>query len=407
MEKNAKEIIDALSTGPVKQFILDHENDDVRDLILKHKDILGIPIARVMEQIATRRKAREKLPLYYNTPEIIFSPPANFEQSSSELTAQYKSEIINSSFTTEKAIIADLTGGFGVDAYFFSKTAQKVHFVEPDTSLLEIARHNHQLLGARNIQYHNSTAENFIRATGEYFDFAYLDPSRRTAAKKKVHAFEDSQPDVLKLTSEIFEKTCVMMVKASPLLDIQAGMSQLTCVKNVFVVSVYNECKEILFLCEEDFAGIAAIEAVNILGDLVVQKFEFSFQEERRQMVEYSDPLKYLYEPNASILKAGAFKSVAIRFNLKKIQSSTHLYTGDHLIESFPGKRFLIEKSIRPDPSEIKKYYPDGKANVTTRNYPLSPEALKKKTGLKDGGEKFLIGFSGQKKKYLVVAKKL
>lgn len=196
-----------------------------------------------------------------------------------------------------------------------------------------------------------------------------------------------------------------MVVKASPLLDIQAGMAQLASVKKVFAVSVNNDCKELLFFCEKGFEGTAVITAVNIPEGHTPQMFEFSFPEERAQKVEVSDPLRYLYEPNASILKAGAFKSAAARFNLKKIHVNTHLYTGEHLVDNFPGRKFLIEELVKP--STLKKYFPDGKANVTTRNYPLTPEALKKKTGLKDGGEKFLIGFSGEKKKFLAVARRL
>jgi hypothetical protein len=133
----------------------------------------------------------------------------------------------------------------------------------------------------------------------------------------------------------------------------------------------------------------------------------FTLAEEQSQQITFSEPLAYLYEPNASILKAGAFKTVATRFDLHKIHPSTHLYTGEHALDSFPGRAFRIEALVRPDPEELRKYFPDGKANVTTRNYPLSPDELKKKTGLKDGGEKFLIGFGGQKKKYLAVAGRL
>ena len=407
LEMSAKEKIDALSSEPVQKYILDHEHHDVRDLVLKHKEILGIPAVSILEQIATRGKAKVKLPLYYHTSKIIFPPAENFEQSSSESTAFYKSEILRNLLSGREGTVADLTGGFGVDTYFLSKVMQKVDCVEPQTSLMEIARHNHSLLGASNINYHLSSAEDFVRSTDRSFDIIYADPSRRTDERKKIHALEDSQPDVLKLKAEIFKKTRLLLIKASPLLDIQAGMTQLANVRRVYVVSVTNECKEILFLLEKDFEGDPVVDAVNLQGDRVDQRFEFSFPEERKQTIHFSDPLKYLYEPNASILKAGAFKSVASRFNLRKIQVNTHLYTGDQFIDDFPGRKFLVEASIRPDRAEVKKSLPDGKANVTTRNYPLTPEALKKKTGLKDGGEKFLIGFSGQQKKYLVVASRL
>jgi hypothetical protein len=257
------------------------------------------------------------------------------------------------------------------------------------------------------LEYHSATAEEFLKATNETFDFIYADPSRRTAGKKKVHALEDAQPDIIKLKTEIFNRTTVLVVKASPLLDIQAGMAQLSCVKRVFVISVSNECKELLFFCEKGFSGISAIEAVNIASGPAGESFEFSLPEEREHIISFSNPLAYLYEPNASILKAGAFKSVAARFNLRKIAVNTHLYTSERLVETFPGRKFFIEALAKPDAGDLKKFFPGGKANVTTRNYPLSPEALKKKTMLKDGGEKFLIGFSGEKKKFLAVARRL
>ena len=405
--RKTKEIIEALSAESLQQYIRDHEHDDGRELVLKHKEIFGVPSALISDQIVGRKKAKEKLPLYYNTRQIIYPPAINLEQSSSQQTALFKSEIILNLFPSGKATGADLTGGFGVDTFFLSKALNKIHYVEPQESLLEIARHNHNRLGADNIQYHASSAEVFIKEIHQPLDFFYIDPSRRTQARKKIHALEDSEPDVLNLKNGIFKKSAILLLKASPLLDIQAGLAQLATVKKVFVVSVNNESKEVLFLCEKDFAGVPVVEAVNLLEHSPNQIFQFTFPEEREEEVTFSDPLKYLYEPNASILKAGAFKSVASRFNLKKIQTNTHLYTAEHLLEQFPGRKFLVEKIVRPDVGEMKKHFPDGKANITTRNYPLTVEALKKKIGLKDGGEKFLVGFSGQHKKFLVIARRI
>lgn len=408
MKKNTKETFKALSHGPVQEFILEHERKDIKDLVLKNKVLFGIPTAQLIDQIGTRRKAKTKLPSYYNTAGIIFPPPANFEQSSSEATARYKSEIIASLTENPGGKGADLTGGFGVDSYFLSKHFREVHYVEPQASLLELARYNHEMLGVRNVQYHALTAEDFINSTQETFDFIYVDPSRRTAEKKKVHALEDAQPDVLGLKDEIFSKTSLMIVKGSPLLDIQAGMTQLGCVSNVFVVSVDNECKELLFVCRQHFRDEPLITAADISDTGEVQHtFAFTFSQEKQEQTVFQEPLKYLYEPGAAILKAGAFKFIARHFNLRKIQANTHLYTSDNLLTAFPGRTFEIEAFVKPDPGVLKKYFPEGKANVTTRNYPLTPEALKKKTGLKDGGEKFLFGFSGEKKKFLVVARRL
>ena len=406
MEKSTKETIEALSSGPVRKYIADHEDSDIRKIILKHKEILGIPTAQLLDQISTRRKAKDKLPLYYHTDGVIYPPPENFEQSSSESTAIFKSSVIGGLPDAGTFTGADLTGGFGVDTYFLSRVLQKMHYVEPKRSLFDLAAHNHRLLGAANIEYHNTTAEQFIAHAGS-FDLIYVDPSRRTESKKKIFSLEESQPPILSLADTIFSKTRLLMVKASPLFDIQAGIRKIPFVSEVYIVAVNNECKEILFVSEKGCAKVPRIKAVDINPSGTTNIFSFTFEKERDEQIEYSEPRRYLFEPNASILKAGAFKTVGNRHHLQKIHSSTHLYTGDQDVGEFPGRKFLIEAFVRPEPAELKKFFPEGKANVTTRNYPLSPEALKKKMRLQDGGEKFLIGFSGQKKKYLAVAQRL
>ena len=408
MKKNIKDILDALSSGPIQKFILENEHTDVRDLVLKNKTLFSIPAANLSEQIGVRRKAKEKLPLYFNTAGILYPPTANFEQCSSQETALYKSDLIARVVTNaSSAVGADLTAGFGVDTFFVSEKVRRMHYVEPESFLLELAQHNHELLGRNNIDYHPGTAEDFLQATALEFDFVFIDPSRKSKKGQRVSAFEHAQPDILKLQEKIFARTSLLLIKASPLLDLQAGISQLRSVKEIHVVSVNNECKEVLFLCERGYEGEVIVEAVNLSSNRVTQSFRFSFAEERAQGISFGDPSAFLYEPNASILKAGAFKTIAARFNLKKIAASTHLYTASTLVREFPGRTFQVEKFVKPDRVELMKNFPDGKANVTTRNYPLSAEALKKKSGLQDGGEKYLLAFSGPDKKYVVVARRV
>ena len=395
-----------MSSGPVRKYLIENENDDIRSVILKHKEILGVPTSELFEQIATRRKAKDKLPLYYQTEGIVYPPQHNLEQSSSQRTASFKAEIV-ASLLKPDPIIADLAGGFGVDTYFLSKKAAKVHYIEANESLLQLARHNHELLRATNIEYHHSSAETFLASTREAFDLIYVDPSRKSEDKKKILLLDESSPNIVMLAKDVFSKTMSLLVKASPLLDIQAGIAKLPFVRKVFVVSVKNECKEVLLQCEKGYEDTPIVASVNLPGDADIESFEFTFPEERTVAISYGEPLTYLYEPNASILKAGAFKSVAARFRITKLQANTHLYTSDKLVENFPGKKFIIDRFVKPDPGALKTFFPDGKANVTTRNYPLSAEALKKKTRLTDGGDKFLIGFSGEKKKYLAVARRL
>lgn len=396
-----------MSSGPVRNYLIEHEHSDIQEAILKNREMFGIPTGQLLEQIAIRRKAREKLPLYFSTPNIIYPPSENFEQSSSERTAVFKSEIAAGVLDGGDSTGVDLTAGFGVDAYFLGRRMTRFHCVEPNQSLLDIARYNHKLLGVTNTEYHHTTAEDFLKTTEQSFDLVYIDPSRRTDGKRKVIGFEESKPDIVHLATAIFERTTWLMVKASPLLDLQAGISQLPFVKSVFVVSVDNECKEILFLSLKGHSEVPEIEAINFPKEGDPQTFHFSFPEERTEVVKFDKPRTYLYEPNASIMKAGAFKSVASRYRLRKLHPNTHLYTSEEFVSEFPGRKFRIEAIVRPDRSAVRKHLPEGQANVATRNYPMSAEALKKKTGLKDGGEKFLIGFTGMDKKYVAVASRL
>ena len=357
MKEDTKELIAALSSGPVQKYIEDHKNDDIRKIILKNKVILGIPTAHLLDQISTRRKAQNKLPLYYNTPGIIYPRQEYLEQSSSEQTARFKAEIISSFAGHSVFTGADLTGGYGVDTFFISRVVTKIHYIEPDNALLDLAAHSHSLLGAWNIEYHATTAEEFLKTPGPV-DFIFVDPSRRTEAKRKVLHLEDSQPDVVQLASQIFLKTKLLIIKASPLFDIQAGLSKIPFVTEVYVVSVNNECKELLFVSEEGKQITPQIKAVNIQDNEERQNFSFTLFEEQSQQITFGEPLEYLYEPNASILKAGAFRTIATRFDLQKIHPSTHLYTAENALDSFPGRAFRIEALVRPDPEQLKKYFP-------------------------------------------------
>jgi hypothetical protein len=392
-----------LASSEIQQFIRDHENDDEKALILKHKEILGVPAALIADQIAGRRKAKEKLPLYYQTEGIVYPPSINLEQSSSEQTARFKSQLVSESLEHLNTC-ADLTGGLGIDTFFFSQIFQRVTYIEPDWKLLQLAKHNHHTLEVDSISYENLTAEEFF-GRAEKFDFAYIDPSRRSA-DKKIFSLTDSTPNILGLQSKIFDKTENVLVKTSPLLDLQLGISELKFVREVYVVAVNNEVKEVLFFLENDFSGEPAIHAVNLKSERTEQ-FEFKFSEEKSLQVTYDDPQTYLFEPNAAILKSGAFKSIAKTFELGKIGASTHLYTSAELRKQFPGRIFKIQAFVKPEPKRLQEHFNDGKANIITRNYPLTVEELKKRTRLSDGGDKYLIGFSGQNEKFLCAAERI
>jgi hypothetical protein len=401
-------VIPELLNSQVIDFILKHENDDVNELLLKHKNIEGVPASVIADQIRGRQKSKDKLPVLYRNTQIIYPPTVNLEQSSSEQTARFKLSFVKDLFGNNLPLQgADLTGGFGVDACFLSTAFSQYHFIEPNTTLIGIARHNHQVLAAKNIAYENTDAADFLNKLSGRLDFVYIDPSRRAAGNTKVFSLADCEPELISLQHEIFLRSPYMLVKTSPLLDLKVGIKELQFVKRVIVVSVNNECKEILFFCEKDFAGEPRIEAVNLFENAEPAEFRFLFSEENQAEPRFSQASVFLYEPNASILKAGAFKLMSTRFGLHKLHVNTHLYTSDDLIQNFPGRIFRVIDTVKPDPKVLSKYFPAGQANVTTRNYPLSVADLKKKTGLKDGGDKFLIGFTDAKQKSVVVAERI
>lgn len=391
----------------VQQFIRDHENDDVKQLVLKFKHVEGVPIAVIADQINGRRKAIGKLPTFYANQNIFYPPGLNLEQSSSEKTAQYKSEFISRELSLKKlGVIADLTGGFGVDSFYLSKIANRVLYLEPNQQLFEIVKHNHASLRALNIDHQNTSAEEFLQQHSHPLDLVYIDPSRRVKGNQKVFKLSDCEPDVAALQPSIFEKTNHLLVKTSPLLDLHQGLKELQGTKKILILAAENECKEVLFLCEKNFLGEPEIIAVNLQANKV-DTFSFLLQEERETKAIFSDPLTYLYEPNAAILKAGAFKTLAARTGLSKLHVNTHLYTSRELMKDFPGRVFNLETSLKSEPKEIAKHFPEGKANVFTRNYPLSVEELKKKLKLKDGGDRYLAAFTGEHGKFLFVANRL
>jgi hypothetical protein len=395
-----KKFLPLLVESPIQEYLFEHEQEDARALVLKQKEVLGIPASVIATQLSGRSTAKNKLPTWYKTKGIVYPPTINLEQCSSEATATFKAGILKKEIKS-RLVGAELTGGFGVDSYFLSTIFKSTHHVDVNEELLEIAKHNHKTLGADSITHHNETAELFIESSKETFDVVYIDPSRRDQQSRKVYRLADCAPDIATLQHTIFKKSNFLLVKASPLLDIQQGLRELISVKKVFVVSVENECKELLFFAEKNYSGNAQIEAVDLKNSgLVRSSFVFSSDQEKESTSKWSEPLTYLYEPNASIMKAGAFKLVGERYDLYKLSTNTHLYTSEELITDFPGRIFQIEK-LNPTQKELQSLLPTKQVNILTRNYPLRPEELKKKLGVRDGGEKYLIGFSTQTKKHV------
>lgn len=365
----------------IQKFIKDHEHHDPFVLSLKYKNISGVSIIDIAGQIQSRQKAKKKLPEWYQKQDIFYPPVVSVEQSSSQIAAQYKSSLIKG-----KQFI-DLTGGMGVDIYYFAKSFDECIYVEKNAELAEIAKHNFSILSAKNIKVVQGDAETIISHLPSA-DFIYLDPSRRT--NRKVFLMSDSEPDMARLLPKIFTKTSNVLLKLSPMMDIAAAVDELKYVATIHIVSINNDLKETLYFLKRGFSGEPIRHAINITGtDREVLRFSKS--EELGAKVAYALPQSYLFEPNAAVLKSGAFKILSQRFNLSKLHVNSHLYTSHQHLTGFPGRIYMVREILKYDLKSLKKAIPDKKINLVVRNFPLSVDKIKKETGFNDGGDNFLF----------------
>lgn len=386
-----------------QKFIIENENADVRQLALKAHLYPHLPIPELIVQIATRQKAKTKLPTFYAEERVIYPSALSLEQCSSEQTATYKANLVKGK------LLIDLTGGLGVDAFFFSRHFEKVIYVERNEDLAAIAKHNFEVLGAKHITVINSDAQEFIKKFHEKVDYIYLDPARRDQANRKVVLLEDCEPNILGMLPLLDTK---VVLKTSPMLDIDLATRSLGYVTEVLILAVENECKEVVYFIDKNhqqaqFSKNQIIKTVHLAKNQI-QTFSFHQQEEETVEVPLALPQNYLYEPNAAILKAGAFKTVAKTYGINKLAIHTHLYTSTHLVENFAGRIFHIQAICKLDKKELASYLPDNKANITVRNFPLSVEEIRKKTSIKDGGDIFLFAITNcEGKKVVLVSKRV
>ncbi len=367
----------------VVEFIQAHLETDTATLMLSSGKYPDLPMKYISSQIASRQKGKQKIPQWFADPEIIFPPKENLEQASSEITAKFKSRFL------EGKSFVDLTGGSGIDTFYLSKKFESTSYVEPNTHLCEISKYNFGIMGV-DVDIVSSTAEDFLSSDTRKFDWVFIDPSRRDGAKNRVYALEDCVPNVLEIREELL-KVGQVLIKASPMLDIKRTLREIKECYKVQVLAVDNEVKELLFYLENNFDGDATIESWNISDKKEDSLFSFNYSEEKKSYSELSEPLKYLYEPNSALMKAGPYHLIALRNGFKKLHSSTHLYTSDDLVSDFPGRIFNIDEVFKPSKKEIKKRFPAGKVNVVVRNYPEGATDLKKRFKLMDGGDAFLI----------------
>ncbi len=367
------------------QFIHKHQEEDIRALALQGKKYPEVDLAVALSQISGRQTAKYKIPTWYATEGIWYPRHLSLEQCSSETTASYKASVCQG-----KSLV-DLTGGFGIDCAFLATRFREAEYVEQQEELCAIATHNFPLLGLQHIHIHHKDAVEFLKEM-KPVDWIYLDPARRdTAGSKTVH-LSDCTPDITQISSLLLEKADRVMIKLSPMLDITQALKQVPGVSEVHIISVKNECKELLLILSGKQMHSPLITCVH-LGYTHDSSFCFLREEEAAAVCEYvTEPGRYLYEPNTSILKAGAFSLPAQKYNLKKLHPHSHLYTSDEWCGEFPGRRFEVEGNCSFHKKEWTHLMNGNrKANITVRNFPLTVAEIRKRMKVQEGGDIYLF----------------
>ena len=381
----------------------------------------------IARQTEGRKIIANKLPSWAENMSILFPVKISLEQCSSEATAIYKAGLVRGES------LVDLTGGFGVDCSFLSRNFTSVDYVEQNEELCQIAEHNFAALGL-NIRVNNAESVDFLKKM-PFVDCIYIDPARRDVKGKKTADLSLCSPNLLEIRDILLEKCNTLLIKLSPMFDISSALEVFPECKQVHVVSVKNECKELLLLVEGGFCGETEIVCVD-LDELGVRNFAVSesnvqftetlpneskiaegneepgitsvasnLKKEKGEIISYSFPKSYLYEPNASIMKAGLFKTVANKYNVQKLHPSTHLYTSEELVPNFPGRSFEIKRVTKVQKKKIQDIE---KANLSTRNFPGNVADLRKKLKLKDGGDTYIFACTlNDNSKVLIVCNKL
>lgn len=390
-----------------RDFIESHLKDDVRQLALqKFPD--DVDKMLVLNQIEARQLLSKKVPSWASNPDLLFPRHLSIEQCSSELTAKYKASIIEGG-----DVFVDLTGGLGIDSYFLSEQFKTSYYVENQKELCDLAEHNFTVLG-RKITVINEDSESFL-SKNQNFDLVFIDPARRDVYNRKMVSLHDCSPDVVKLVEtfpEMSPRKPSFLIKASPMLDISLITNELKNISEIHIVSVKNECKEILIKIEPGFDDEIKYFCLNFVGNDLksAQLFEFSEHSESSANSDYAPKIKrYLYEPNASLMKSGVFKLISQRFVIEKLHVNSHLYTSDNLIPEFPGRVFEVV-GFAPFNKKIKKELLSDitEASVATRNFPLSANELRKNLNLKESDKNYVFGTTliGEKK-VVILCKKI
>ncbi len=381
-----------------RQFIRENLNADVPTLALK-KAPVGTDVSLALRQIAARQLLQKKVPQWAENENLLFPVHLSIEQCSSEAAAKYKAGLLDGQ------TFADLTGGLGIDTFYISQHFQQTDYVEMQTELCDLARHNFAILKA-DVKVLNETAEDYLKRC-EPKDCIFIDPARRDEHGRKTISISDCTPDVAALQDLLRQKAKRVLIKLSPMLDISKALEELCHVKEVHVVAVANECKELDFIMERDYQGEVHFVCVNLMTNQ--QELCFTMAEERSSTTRLAEGvMKYLYEPNPALMKAGCFKLLTARFDVYKLHRNSNLYTSEQLIPDFPGRIFEVQ-DWAPYHKKVKSTLLADveKASIAVRNFPLSVAELRKNLKIADGDENYVFATTLKgEEKIIILTKK-
>lgn len=383
----------------IQQFINANIDKSIPKLALQKNPFPEVEWIAVLNQIEAKTKAKLKLPTWFSAKNIVYPSKISVEQTSSEKTASYKASLISGES------LIDLTGGFGVDDFYFAKKIKTVVHCEINPELSQIVQHNFEQLKVENIACHSGDSLETLVKLNTKWDWIYIDPSRRNDAKGKVFMLQDCLPNVPEHLGFLFDHSNFILIKTAPLLDISAGLLELQNVKAIHVVALENEVKELLWELHKGYSGKTTIKTVNLSKDKM-DTFEFIL-DNASENPKYGLPEKYIYEPNSAIMKSGGFNEVGTFFNLNKLHKHSHLYTNATLIP-FPGRVFEIENSFPYHKNEMKTHLEKQQFNMTTRNFPDSVESIRKKWKIKEGGNRYCFFTTDENdNKIVLICKKI
>lgn len=374
-------------TAETLRFIRMHADDDPRSLALQAARYPDVDMAEAVTQIAGRQAAARKIPSWYHTEGLYYPRHLSMEQCSSEATAIYKASLLSGDTFT------DLTGGFGIDCAFISRRFRLAHYVERQETLCELARHNFPLLGLNHVQIHQGDCVDYLQQMMPV-DCLFIDPARRDGHGGKTVAISHCEPDVSVLEPLLVEKARTVMVKLSPMLDLTLALNEMKHVREVHIVAVGNECKELLLILQKSAASAeVCIHCEHIATDGTHRHYAFTPIGEKQAVCPLAEGVEaYLYEPNAALLKAGAFRSLAQDFPVKKLHVNSHLYTSAEWVKEFPGRCFEVTAVSGFGKKELKDFLKGtDRANIAVRNFPLPVPDLRKRLKMKDGGDDYIF----------------